>query len=156
MGDPMTTCSACGGRGKSYGNIGCGHCGGSGLVVDPIRKLLQDSMDRNARRSSRVSFGGSAKALPTALRVPALVLGGLAAFLTYGAYKPDPFAWIAAIIAFAATMFSIKLAHSVVTHPFQSLLLFGMLFGLDQYLFAGNGLQWLTSDGLNAVQEYFK
>lgn len=152
MTDPMTTCSGCGGSGKAYGSTICGHCGGSGLVVDPIRRLQQDTMDRNSGSSTRVPSGGSTKSLPTALRVPALILGGLAAFLTYSAYKPDPFDWVAAFIAFAVTMFSIKLVHSIARHPFQSLLLIGTLYALDQFLFAGGGLQWLTSNGLNIVK----
>jgi len=109
-------------------------------------------MDRNSDRANRIPSGGSPKSLPTALRVPALILGGLAAFLAYSAYKPDPFAWVAAFIAFAVTVISIKLVHSIATHPFQSLLLVGILYALDQFLFAGGGLRWVASDGLSIVK----
>lgn len=154
MGDPLTICSGCGGSGR-HGNIICGHCGGRGLVVDPIRKLQQDNMDRQMRGGGGRVGGRSMTPLPPKLRLAAWVLGGLAAYLAYRAFAPDPLAWGAALLAFAAMAYGLKLLHSIVTRPLQWLMLMALVFGVDHFLFEGALSAWLVQSGPGVIKGLF-
>lgn len=106
-------------------------------------------------RRGRQGWGpvDDAAAAQAALR--GLGLGGLAAYLAYRAFAPDPLAWGAALLAFAAVAYGLKLLHSIVTRPLQWLMLVALVFGVDHFLFEGALSAWLVQSGPGVIKGLF-